>query len=123
MLQNYGYIALFLLISMSFAAFMLVLPLILRKFRIIPHKPSKVKSSTVECGLETTGRSWIQFNSRYYFFALVAVALDVMLVFILLWAINLHAMDWRFFVGGAVFVAILLIAYIYAWRKGALQWK
>jgi len=123
LLQDYGYIALFLLMSIAFAVFMLTLPLFLRKFRIIPHKPSPVKSSTVECGLETTGRSWVQFNSRYYLFALVAVALDMMLVFILPWAINLREMDWRFFIGGAIFIAILLVSYIYAWRKGALQWK
>ena len=123
MLQDYGYIALFLLLSIAFAIFMLTLPLLLRKLGVIPHKPSAIKSSTVECGLETTGRSWVQFNSRYYLFALIAVALDVMLVFILPWAVSLHDMDWRFFVGGIVFVAILLIAYIYAWRKGALRWK
>ena len=123
MLQNYGYIALFLLVSIAFAAFMLTLPLVLRKLKVIPHKPSAVKSSTVECGLETTGRSWVQFNSRYYLFALVAVALDVMLIFILPWAVGLHGTDWRFFIGGTIFIAILLVAYIYAWRKGALQWK
>ncbi|MCL1885872.1 MAG: NADH-quinone oxidoreductase subunit A [Dehalococcoidia bacterium] len=123
MLQDFSYIALFLLISIAFAAFMLVLPLVLRKLGIIPHKPSAVKSSTVECGLETTGRSWVQFNSRYYLFALVAVALDVMLIFILPWAAGLQVADWRFFLGGAIFVGIILIAYIYAWRKGALRWK
>lgn len=123
MLQEYGHIALFILISIAFAAFMLILPLVLRRLKIIPHKPSAVKSSTVECGLETTGRSWVQFNPRYYLFALVAVALDVMLVFILPWAAGLHEADWRFFIGGAIFVFILLVAYVYAWRKGALQWK
>ena len=123
MLQEYGHIALFILICIAFAAFMLILPLVLRRLKIIPHKPSAVKSSTVECGLETTGRSWVQFNPRYYLFALVAVALDMMLVFILPWAAGLHEADWRFFIGGVIFVAILLVAYVYAWRKGALQWK
>ncbi|MCL2140954.1 MAG: NADH-quinone oxidoreductase subunit A [Dehalococcoidia bacterium] len=122
-MQDYGYLALFLLVSIAFAVFMLALPLLLRKLGISPYKPSKVKSSTVECGLETTGRSWVQFNPRYYFFALVAVALDVMLIFILPWALGIQEAGWQFFLGGAIFVAILLIAYIYAWRKGALQWK
>jgi NADH-quinone oxidoreductase subunit A len=77
----------------------------------------------VECGLETTGRSWVQFNPRYYFFAIIAVALDVMLVFILPWAVELKDLGAFALGAGAIFVAILLVGYIYAWRKGVLQWK
>jgi NADH-quinone oxidoreductase subunit A len=123
LLQGYGYIALFLLLSLAFAGLMLTLPLLLRKFKVIPHKPSAVKSTTVECGLETTGRSWVQFNPHYYFFALIAVVLDVMLVFILPWAVGLKNMGWYALATGAIFVAILLVGYIYAWRKGVLQWR
>ena len=123
MLQGYSYIALFLLVSLAFAGLMLTLPVLLRRLRVIPHKPSAVKSSTVECGLETTGRSWVQFNTHYYFFALIAVALDVMLVFILPWAADLRDLGAFALGAAAVFVAILLVGYIYAWRKGVLQWK
>jgi len=123
LLQAYGYIALFLLLSLAFAGLMITLPVLLRRFRVVPHKPSAIKSSTVECGLETTGRSWVQFNPHYYFFALIAVALDVMLIFILLWAAVLKDAGSFAFWSGAVFAAILLIGYLYAWRKGVLQWK
>jgi len=123
LLQGYGYIALFLLVSLGFAGLMITLPVLLRKIKVIPHKPNPVKSSTVECGLETTGRSWVQFNPHYYFFALIAVALDVMLVFILLWAAGLKELGVFALGAGAIFVAILLVGYIYAWRKGVLQWK
>ena len=122
-MKEYGLIALFLVVSVGFAAFMLLLPLLLRKLKISPYKPSAVKSSTVECGLETTGRSWVRFNPRYYFFAMVAVALDVMMVIILPWAVDVRWMGWSFFLGGVVFCAILMVAYIYAWRKGALKWE
>jgi NADH-quinone oxidoreductase subunit A len=123
LLQGYGYIALFLLVSLGFAGLMITLPVLLRKLKVIPHKPSDVKSSTVECGLETTGRSWVQFNPHYYFFGLIAVALDVMLVFILPWAVVLGELGAFALGAGAVFVVILLVGYIYAWRKGVLQWK
>ncbi len=102
---------------------MVTLPVLLRKLKVIPHKPSVVKSSTVECGLETTGRSWVQFNPHYYFFALIAVALDVMLVFLLPWTLVLAELGVFALVAATVFVAILTLGYIYAWRKGVLQWK
>jgi len=73
--------------------------------------------------LETTGRSWVQYNPRYYFFAIIAVALDVMLVFLLIWAANLKSLGAAAFVAGIIFILILLIGYLYAWRKGVLQWK
>jgi len=123
LLQGYGYIALFLLASLAFAGLMLALPVLLRKLKIVPHKPSAIKPTTVECGLETTGRSWVQYNPRYYFFAIIAVALDVMLVFLLIWAANLKSLGAAAFVAGIIFILILLIGYLYAWRKGVLQWK
>lgn len=123
MLQNYGYIALFLLVSLAFSGLMLAMPVLLRRLGVIPYKPSSVKSSTVECGLETTGRSWVQFNPHYYFFALIAVSLDVMLVFILPWAAGLTSMGAFAFWAAVIFVGILLVGYVYAWRKGVLRWR
>jgi NADH-quinone oxidoreductase subunit A len=123
LLQAFGYIALFLLVSLGFSGLMLTLPVLLRRLKVIPHKPNPIKSSTVECGLETTGRSWVQFNPHYYFFALIAVALDVMLIFTLLWAADLIQLGAFAFWSGIVFIAILLVGYIYAWRKDVLRWK
>ncbi len=122
-MQGFGYIALFLLVSLGFAGLMLTLPVLLRRLKVITHKPNLIKSSTVECGLETTGRSWVQFNPHYYFFALIAVALDVMLIFLLLWAASLIELGVFALWAGTAFIAILLVAYIYAWRKDVLRWK
>jgi len=122
-LQSFGYVAIFFLVGIGFAGIMLILPVLLRRLKVIPHKPNTIKSSTVECGLETTGRSWVRFNPHYYFFALLAVALDVMLIFVLLWAVVLaDTGTFALWTGGA-FIAILLTAYTYAWRKDALRWK
>jgi NADH-quinone oxidoreductase subunit A len=123
LLENYGYIALFLAVAILFAAFLLLLPIILRLFRIVPQKPNPVKNTPFECGMETIGRSWVQFNFRYYFYALLLIALDVMAVFLFPWAVGLRQLGTFGFVAALVFVVIISIGYVYAWRKKVLEWK
>lgn len=123
MLVDYGYIALFLLVSLAFAGLMVSLPVALRWFKIVPHKPSAVKASTFECGLITIGRSWVQFNPHYYFYALVMVALDVMVIFIYPWAVVLGALGTSGLAAIFIFIGIISLGYAFAWRKGVLEWK
>jgi len=71
LLANYGYIGLFLVVAIFFAVTTLLIPASLRFFGlIIPHHPNPIKSSPFECGMETIGKTWVQFNFRYYFYAL-----------------------------------------------------
>ncbi len=123
MLPNYGYIGLFLLVAIFFALTALLLPIALRFIRIVPSKPSPVKSSTFECGLQTMGRSWVQFNFRYYYFALMFIALDVLAVFLYPWAVELRQLGYPGLIMVLIFVLILVVGYIYAWRKKVLEWK
>ena len=123
MLGNFGYIALFLFIVAIFSSFLISLPLILRLFHIVPNKPNPIKSSAFECGMETIGRTWIQFNFRYYFYALLLIALDIMSVFLFPWAVGLKNLGAFGFMSALVFIFIIIIGYIYAWRKKALEWK
>lgn len=123
MLENYGYIALFLLIAIFFASFLLFLPVILRLFRIVPKKPNPIKAAPFECGMETIGRSWVQFNFRYYFYALMLIALDVMVVFLYPWAVELRQLGVFGFTAALIFILIIVVGYIYAWRKRVLEWK
>ena len=123
MLANYGYIGLFLLVAVIFAVTTLLIPVTLRFIRIIPHKPNPVKSSTYECGMETIGKTWVQFNFRYYFYALMFIVLDVLVVFIYPWAVELRGIGFFGFIGMLVFIFIIVIGYIYAWRKKVLEWK
>ena len=90
MLLNYGYIALFLIIAIGFTLFTILLPVILKDLKIVPHKPGKVKSEPYECGMPTIGKTWVQFNFRYYYYALLFLALDVMIVFIYPWVVDLR---------------------------------
>ncbi len=123
MLANYGYIGLFLAVAIFFAVSTLLIPVSLRFIRIIPKKPNPVKSSTFECGLQTVGRSWVQFNFRYYFFALMFIALDVLVVFLYPWAVELRQLGYFGLVTMLIFIFIVGVGYIYAWRKKVLEWK
>ena len=123
MLANYGYIGLFLIVAILFTLTMLLLPVTLRYIKIVPHNPSPTKNSTFECGLETTGKTWVQFNFRYYFYALVFLALDVLVVFLYPWAVGLRQLGYFGFIGVLILIAIVTVGYIYAWRKRALEWK
>lgn len=123
MLANYGYIALFLIVAILFAVSTLLLPVFLRFIGIVPHKPNPVKSSTYECGMETVGKSWVQFNFRYYFYALLFIALDILVVFLYPWAVNLRQIGSFGFIGILIFISIIVVGYIYAWRKKVLEWK
>ncbi len=123
MLANYGYIGLFLVVAILFAVTTLLLPFLLRFIGVVPHKPNPIKSSTYECGMETIGKSWVQFNFRYYFYALIFLALDVLIVFLYPWAVDLRQLGRFGFIGMLIFVFIIVIGYIYAWRKKVLEWK
>lgn len=122
-MANYGYIALFLVVAIIFTIALPLIPLLLRFFGIVPHKPNPIKNSTYECGMETIGKSWVQFNFRYYFYALIFLALDVMIVFLYPWAVGIRQLGRFGFIGMLIFVSIIVIGYIYAWKKKVLEWK
>ena len=102
---------------------MVVIPLILKFLRIIPGNPNPVKNSIFECGMETIGKTWVQFNFRYYFYALLFLALDVLVVFLYPWAVQLRQLGAFSFYVVLVLVFIVLIGYVYAWKKKAMEWK
>ena len=123
MLANYGYIGLFLIVAILFTVTTLLLPITLRFLKIIPNKPSPTKNSTFECGMETIGKTWVQFNFRYYFYALVFLILDVLVVFLYPWAVNLRELGYFGLIGMLILISIIVVGYIYAWRKKVLEWK
>ena len=123
MVANYGYIGLFLVVAILFTVTTLLLPVTLRFLKIVPKKPDPVKSSTFECGMETIGKSWVQFNFRYYFYALVFLALDVLVVFLYPWAVNLRELGASSFIIILILIFIVTVGYVYAWRKKVLEWK
>lgn len=87
-----------------------------------PDRPNKQKLENYESGVEPTGSMWSQANIRYYVFALLFVLFDVEAIFIFPWASRLEAFGVFGLVEMAIFVFILLLGLVYAWRKGMLRW-
>lgn len=87
-----------------------------------PNKPNVQKLENYESGVEPTGDMWSQANIRYYVFALLFVLFDVEAVFIFPWATGLEDFGLFGLVEMAIFVFILLLGLMYAWRKGMLKW-
>jgi NADH-quinone oxidoreductase subunit A len=114
---EYMFVGLMTVIALIFPT----IPLILARL-LAPRKPSPVKNDIYECGLETTGNSWIQFRVQYYLYALIFVIFDVETVFLFPWAVSYNSLGWFALVEMFIFVAVLLVGLIYAWRKGALEW-
>ena len=98
-----------------------VVPIVLAKF-VAPKKPGKSKTSAYECGLPSTGDSWVQFRVQYYLYALLFVIFDVEVVFIYPWAIVWKPFGLFAIVEMAIFLAILGVGLAYAWKKGVLEW-
>ena len=87
-----------------------------------PTVPSKEKYLTYESGVDPLGDLWSQSNIRYYVFALLFVLFDVEAVFIFPWATRLETYDVFGLVEMGVFIVILALGLLYAWRKGMLRW-
>ena len=102
---------------------MLMMSRMAQMFHIRPHKPSPVKSDIYECGMETIGGRWVQFNFRYYLFALLFLVFDVTAIFIYPWAIKLRELGGDALLTMMAFIGILTVGWAYAWRKGAFEWK
>jgi NADH:ubiquinone oxidoreductase subunit 3 (subunit A) len=111
------YIGLFLIIG-------IIVPIVPIVFSAIvaPKKPNPIKQSTYECGMETVGDSWVQFKAQYYVFALVFLIFDVETVFLFPWALTLQALPLFAVLEGIVFIMILVVGFLYTWRKGMLEW-
>ncbi|HHJ06194.1 MAG TPA: NADH-quinone oxidoreductase subunit A [Anaerolineae bacterium] len=87
-----------------------------------PHKPNDLKKTTYECGIETIGETWVQFKVSYYIYALIFVVFDVEAVFLFPWAVAYNQLPLYALLEVIIFIAILVFALAYAWRKGALKW-
>ena len=97
-------------------------PLILSAI-LAPQKPGEIKESTFECGLESKGDPWVQFNVQYYLYALAFVIFDIEIVFIYPWAVAFTGLSFGAFMAMGIFIILLAESLIYLWLKGVLTWK
>ncbi len=117
MQTSWAYIGLFLLVAVLIPVAALVIAAVLA-----PRKTNPIKESTFECGIETVGENWVQFKAQYYIFALAFLVFDVETVFLFPWAISLNQLGLFAVLEGIIFIGILMVGLVYAWRKGMLEW-
>lgn len=116
-MSEFTAVAIFLLVGTGIVLFTFLLAKIIR-----PSAPGKVKLDTYECGEQPIGTAEIQYNVRFYIYALLFVVFDVEAIFLFPWALVYRSLGLFAFVEMLVFIAILVFGLFYAWRKGVLKW-
>lgn len=89
---------------------------------IRPHHPYPEKNLNYECAEPPVGSAWIQYNNRFYIFALIFVIFDVEVVFLFPWAVAFNQLGLFALIEMIIFIAILMFGLYYAWKKGVLKW-
>lgn len=113
----------YLLVAVFGAAGMLLVSLLLGIGKLVrPDHPTREKLVTYESGVDPSGAGFLQSNIRYYVFALLFVLFDVEAVFIFPWALGLETYDVFGLVEMVIFIVVLALGLVYAWRKGVLRW-
>jgi len=115
---QYAPIFIFVLIALLMG----VVPLLLTVF-VAPQHPDPEKLSAYECGFEAFEDARMQFDVRFYLVAILFVIFDVETAFMFPWAVVLNHIGIFGFIEMMLFLSILLVGYVYAWKKGALQWE
>lgn len=121
--RNYGLVAIFIIVSVVVPTSMLLVSWLSSFVGIRPVRPNPVKSETYECGMQPVGGRWQRFNFRYYTYALLFVVFDVEVVFIYPWAVRFNQLPLFALLEMVVFIAVLMVAWAYAWRKQDLEWS
>lgn len=118
MLTEFGKILAFFIFSVVFVLIALITAKI-----IAPHRPTKEKLMTYECGENPVGSPWIKFNLRFYVVALIFLIFDVEIVLLLPWAMVYRQWGLEGYAVGAIFLVLLILGMAYEWRKGDLEWE
>ncbi|HEX9874223.1 MAG TPA: NADH-quinone oxidoreductase subunit A [Deferrimonas sp.] len=118
MLENYLPILVLVAIAFAFALGSVVMS------RLVgPKKPSAIKLAPYECGMPLVGTARERVSVKFYIIAMLFIVFDIEAVFLYPWAVMFKKLGLFGFVEMGVFIAILLVGYVYVWKKGALEWE
>ncbi len=117
MLENYLPILIFLIIAAVLGGVLLSLG-----FVFGPRRPNDAKTSPYECGFEAFEDSRMKFDVRYYLVAILFIIFDLEIAFLFPWAVSLDLIGGFGMLAMAVFLLMLVVGFIYEWKKGALEW-
>ena len=117
-LDQYLPILLFILVGIAIRVIPQVLGYILG-----PNRPDAAKNSPYECGFEAFEDARMKFDVRYYLVAILFILFDLEIAFLFPWAVALQEVGIAGFVGVLIFLSILVVGFVYEWKKGALDWE
>ena len=118
MLEQYFPILLFVVVGLGIGVLMLSLGAMLA-----PHRPDPEKNSPYECGFEAFEDARMKFDVRYYLVAILFILFDLEIAFLFPWAVVLPDIGFEGFVAMMIFLFILIVGFVYEWKKGALEWE
>ena len=118
MLAEYFPILLLILVGLAVGVAPVVLGSVLG-----PHRPDPEKLSPYECGFEAFEDARMKFDVRYYLVAILFILFDLEIAFLFPWAVVFHEIGTFGFLAMVVFLAILVVGFVYEWKKGALEWE
>ena len=118
MLQNYIPVLIFIGVAMGLGVLILTLGRVLG-----PHRPDAEKNSPYECGFEPFEDARMKFDVRYYLVAILFIIFDLEIAFLFPWAVALNEIGMFGFLSMMLFLGILVVGFIYEWKKGALEWE
>ncbi len=118
MLENYLPVLIFIIVGVVVGGVMIAIGFILG-----PHRPDDEKLSPYECGFEAFEDARMKFDVRYYLVAILFIIFDLEIAFLFPWAIVLEEIGVFGYAAMVVFLGILVIGFIYEWKKGALEWE
>ncbi len=114
---NWLVIAIYFGMAVAIGVTMMFLPILVR-----PSNPNPIKSTPYESGMPPIGEAQSRLTIRYYVIAMLFVVFDIEAVFFYPWSVAFNQLGWYALLEMVLFIVLLLIAYAYAWRKGALDW-
>jgi NADH-quinone oxidoreductase subunit A len=115
--ENWLVIAIYFGLAVGIGVSMMLLPILFR-----PKNPNAVKATPYESGMPPIGQAQSRYTIRYYLVAMLFVVFDIEAVFFYPWAVAFNQIGWYGMIEMVLFIVLLLVAYVYAWRKGALDW-
>ncbi len=118
MLENYLPILIFLVVSLGLGCVLFVIGYFLG-----PNRPDSEKESPYECGFAAFEDARMQFDVRYYLVAILFIIFDLEIAFLFPWAVALESIGMAGFWAMMIFLAVLVVGFIYEWRRGALEWE
>ena len=117
-LENYLPVLLFIMVGAGVG----LAPMVLGKL-LGPSRPDPEKLSPYECGFEAFEDARMKFDVRYYLVAILFILFDLEIAFLVPWAVSLDTIGFFGFMSMMVFLAILVVGFVYEWMKGALDWE